>query len=398
MAAKHVAARVFKVLFILFLVVAVLTSAVYFLVAGSMSAAERNGTVPSLFGTSYVPMMREGAFESINAGSVVLIDDNAYVNDVLPGTVILYQTPADSDVNEVMPGLSLGTVQVLNQAEDGTVSFQVKAGETAEDLQEISAESLIGTGSWTLNGLGNALEFVNSTTGLIVLVVIPGAIFVISLVLFLVLRPKRGEVEDLEEYEEDEDEEEEELYTEKTPVRLKEERAAALPASDITRRTVSSATAGEIVPEKEEEIPVVSESLMNEFLREEEAAPTPEPEQNVEEDDLVESLLKDLETPELKDADHTMEFDLAKLQEQILNDTATEQSSEILNDLDKQIAELKEPEDAIKFLLHENSIDVNFRDIISMDIEIENHPDGSGFTVKTPNYTASINISISKNK
>ena len=69
-----------------------------------------------------------------------------------------------------------------------------------------------------------------------------------------------------------------------------------------------------------------------------------------------------------------------------------------MNDLDKQISELKEPEDSIMFLLHENYNDVNFRNLISADIEIENHSDGSGFTVKTPKYNASITINISKNK
>ncbi|WP_077534421.1 S24/S26 family peptidase [Massiliimalia massiliensis] len=406
MEAKHTASRIFKVLFILFLVISVLTSAVYLSVSMSVSKAKSDNGIPEMFGKQYVPMMKSGLFETIQPGSIVLIEET-YANQVQPGVVILYETPADTDANEVFNGLSLATVQDVSQSEEGgATTFTIKDG-TTDELRDIAAESIIGKGVYTLNGMGNALQFVNSTAGLIVLEVVPVSIFLISLILFLVLRPKRGYVDD----------EEEEILIDSKPQEAAGKMSKENPLfdTDIVSKTVSSASS-RTIPEPDIDkpsAPVVSESLMDEFLREEAAAQphvsettaamgiTPEVKSQPEEseDDTMDQLLRDLETPaENKNSDHTMEFDLAKLQEQILNDTSNEQSNGILNDLDKQIAELKEPEDSIQFMLHENSIDVNFRNIISMDIEIENHPDGSGFTVKTPNYNAAINIHISKNK
>ena len=406
MEAKHTASRIFKVLFILFLVISVLTSAVYLSVSMSVSKAKSDNGIPEMFGKQYVPMMKSGLFETIQPGSIVLIEET-YANQVQPGVVILYETPADTEANEVFNGLSLATVQDVSQSEEGgATTFTIKDG-TTDELRDIAAESIIGKGVYTLNGMGNALQFVNSTAGLIVLEVVPVSIFLISLILFLVLRPKRGYVDD----------EEEEILIDSKPQEAAGKMSKENPLfdTDIVSKTVSSASS-RTIPEPDIDkpsAPVVSESLMDEFLREEAAAQphvsettaamgiTPEVKSQPEEseDDTMDQLLRDLETPaENKNSDHTMEFDLAKLQEQILNDTSNEQSNGILNDLDKQIAELKEPEDSIQFMLHENSIDVNFRNIISMDIEIENHPDGSGFTVKTPNYNAAINIHISKNK
>ncbi|MBS1471723.1 MAG: hypothetical protein HP023_14390 [Lachnospiraceae bacterium] len=406
MEAKHTASRIFKVLFILFLVISVLTSAVYLSVSMSVSKAKSDNGIPEMFGKQYVPMMKSGLFETIQPGSIVLIEET-YANQLQPGVVILYETPADTDANEVFNGLSLATVQDVSQSEEGgATTFTIKDG-TTDELRDIAAESIIGKGVYTLNGMGNALQFVNSTAGLIVLEVVPVSIFLISLILFLVLRPKRGYVDD----------EEEEILIDSKPQEAAGKMSKENPLfdTDIVSKTVSSASS-RTIPEPDIDkpsAPVVSESLMDEFLREEAAAQphvsettaamgiTPEVKSQPEEseDDTMDQLLRDLETPaENKNSDHTMEFDLAKLQEQILNDTSNEQSNGILNDLDKQIAELKEPEDSIQFMLHENSIDVNFRNIISMDIEIENHPDGSGFTVKTPNYNAAINIHISKNK
>lgn len=406
MEAKHTASRIFKVLFILFLVISVLTSAVYLSVSMSVSKAKSDNGIPEMFGKQYVPMMKSGLFETIQPGSIVLIEET-YANQVQPGVVILYETPADTDANEVFNGLSLATVQDVSQSEEGgATTFTIKDG-TTDELRDIAAESIIGKGVYTLNGMGNALQFVNSTAGLIVLEVVPVSIFLISLILFLVLRPKRRYVDD----------EEEEILIDSKPQEAAGKMSKENPLfdTDIVSKTVSSASS-RTIPEPDIDkpsAPVVSESLMDEFLREEAAAQphvsettaamgiTPEVKSQPEEseDDTMDQLLRDLETPaENKNSDHTMEFDLAKLQEQILNDTSNEQSNGILNDLDKQIAELKEPEDSIQFMLHENSIDVNFRNIISMDIEIENHPDGSGFTVKTPNYNAAINIHISKNK
>ena len=406
MEAKHTASRIFKVLFILFLVISVLTSAVYLSVSMSVSKAKSDNGIPEMFGKQYVPMMKSGLFETIQPGSIVLIEET-YANQVQPGVVILYETPADTEANEVFNGLSLATVQDVSQSEEGgATTFTIKDG-TTDELRDIAAESIIGQGVYTLNGMGNALQFVNSTAGLIVLEVVPVSIFLISLILFLVLRPKRGYVDD----------EEEEILIDSKPQEAAGKMSKENPLfdTDSVSKTVSSASS-RTIPEPDIDkpsAPVVSESLMDEFLREEAAAQphvsettaamgiTPEVKSQPEEseDDIMDQLLRDLETPaENKNSDHTMEFDLAKLQEQILNDTSNEQSNGILNDLDKQIAELKEPEDSIQFMLHENSIDVNFRNIISMDIEIENHPDGSGFTVKTPNYNAAINIHISKNK
>ena len=93
MEAKHTASRIFKVLFILFLVISVLTSAVYLSVSMSVSKAKSDNGIPEMFGKQYVPMMKSGLFETIQPGSIVLIEET-YANQVQPGVVILYETPA----------------------------------------------------------------------------------------------------------------------------------------------------------------------------------------------------------------------------------------------------------------------------------------------------------------
>ena len=400
METKHTVSRVCKVLFILFLIISVLTSVVYFSVTSSLTTAEEDNEIPQIFGREYVPMMKTGLFDTIQPGSIVLIEDT-FANQVKPGTVLLYNTPADNNANEVFSGLSLATVQSMDQAEEGgAVTFYVKDGNGTE-LQTVSAESIHGKGVYALNGMGKVMQFVNSTAGLVVFIIVPVFIFVASLVLFLVLRPRKNEYYDKEEFELEikADEKTEDIKTENP-----------LFDTDIKSRTLSSSMAQDMSSLRSAQL---SEDLFEDNVRSEGSESENDDVialmsqsdsilvddmQQEEREDEVDQLLKDLETSNVKSNDHTMEFDLAKLQEQILNDTSSEQSNEILSDLDKQIAELKDPQDSIKFLLQENSIDVNFRNIISMDIEIENHADGSGFTVKTPNYNASITISISKNK
>ncbi|WP_093988583.1 S24/S26 family peptidase [Massiliimalia timonensis] len=417
MSSKHTATRIFKFLFILFLVISVITSLIYLPVFSSVSKAAKTDSVPTLFGKQYVPMMKENTFDSISAGSIVIIEE-AYPVNIQEGDVILYRTPANDTSNEVYPGFSLATVQMIETAEDdsGEIIFHTISGnttpETAEDLTSIQSTDMYGEATMALNGMGNAFQFVNSTTGLIVLEVLPLSLFVIFLVLFLVFRLK---IQDQDEEYEYYDDAEEDLASES------ENESSKLPLADtdIRSHTVSSQNAGFMVPDipQEEKHADTSAFELDDIQAPEEhtsedvaalgiaaasklAVKTePEEEEMSFEDLLKETGLENLEEePKTEEgSDHTMEFDLAKLQEQILNDGNAE-SNEILNDLDKQISELKEPEDSIMFLLHENSIDVNFRNLISADIEIENHSDGSGFTVKTPKYNASITINISKNK
>ena len=189
MSSKHTATRIFKFLFILFLVISVITSLIYLPVFSSVSKAAKTDSVPTLFGKQYVPMMKENTFDSISAGSIVIIEE-AYPVNIQEGDVILYRTPENDTSNEVYPGFSLATVQMIETAEDdsGEIIFHTISGnttpETAEDLTSIQSTDMYGEATMALNGMGNAFQFVNSTTGLIVLEVLPLSLFVIFLVLF----------------------------------------------------------------------------------------------------------------------------------------------------------------------------------------------------------------------
>jgi hypothetical protein len=401
------AANVFRALFILLLILTILSTAVYSIVALSIQKGKNSDAPPELFGYQYVPYTQEGMFESIPTGSIILFQP-AYPDDITAGTVVLYYTPSVSKTNEIYEDFSASTVQTIEQQEDGSIVYYVKSG-ALDEVEAISANIVISKGVYKLDNLAGFFLFINSTAGLVCMVAIPWVLTVLFFVLFLIFKPKRIDEDEEDEYEYyDEDEEDDE--------RQEMEARQMISEPQIKSETVSTATEEiyqETTKDEDKEVHVSTQAededsvdYTSGYLDQDDDDSTPMEEEipevgsselNVAEmGALAASRLAVKTEPEEETIDdHTMEFDLEKLQEELRKEAfGVGEGMDILADLDQQLAEIQEPEDSVMFILRDQSIDVNFRNIISADIEIKNHADGSGFTIITPNYNAKITIDI----
>jgi len=125
---------------------------------------------PSVFG--YTPLvvlsgsMDDGKADAILVGDLILVQDcdakNLKVNDVIA----------------FMEGDYAVTHRIIAVNEDGTYTTQGDAN-NVQDANPVEPEHVIGKYTNKITGLGNAVLFIQSTTGMLVCVGIPLALFVI---------------------------------------------------------------------------------------------------------------------------------------------------------------------------------------------------------------------------
>ena len=139
--------------------------------------------VPSIGGYFPLIVLTDSMYPEIKSGDLILCN-KVEAQDIADGDVISFYDPMGN-------GTSVVTHRVLEIVnENGEISFRTKGdNNNAEDQMPVPAESLIGIYQSRIPVVGNIAMFMQTTTGLIVCVVLP----IVLLVGYDLLRRKKYE-------------------------------------------------------------------------------------------------------------------------------------------------------------------------------------------------------------
>lgn len=180
--AKKIGSIILNVLVWAFLVFATLVTVLTF-----VSLNAKDG-VPSLFGKSFVSVQsgsmdgdREGSFKQGDMLIVTKITaDEAY--DLEEGMIITYRAPIDIDGDGQTGDINTHRIISKRTTEGGIVFYQTQGdAEPAEDNYELRYTDIVAIydGHSRLSGVGAAADFLKSSLGFFLIVVLPMALFFI---------------------------------------------------------------------------------------------------------------------------------------------------------------------------------------------------------------------------
>lgn len=179
---------------VLLLLMAVLSTVLYFNVVSSVEEAQQSGTLPTLLGYSYFPVS-EDKFESlgIEKGSIVLADkDNAYAEN----TVVVFETTDELAYNAVYNAFGIGRVSAVSTGMDGSSAYEIQNLETNQTVLMTDEQVLCGAKLQILSG-GKLLNLALTSNGVVFFVILPFFVFVavqlIVLILHILWNPSRVE-------------------------------------------------------------------------------------------------------------------------------------------------------------------------------------------------------------
>lgn len=140
--------------------------------------------VPSVGGVFPLIVLTDSMYPVIESGDLIICN-TASPAEIQVDDVISFFDPAGN-------GQSIVTHRVVEvlTAEDGTLSFRTKGdNNNTEDKTPVPEDSLVGVYKSRIPGAGNVAMFMQSTTGLVVCVVLP----IVLLVAYDVIRRRRYE-------------------------------------------------------------------------------------------------------------------------------------------------------------------------------------------------------------
>jgi len=139
--------------------------------------------VPSVGGVFPLIVLTDSMYPEIHGGDLIICN-NYEVEEIQPGDIIAFFDPAGN-------GTSIVTHRVVEVTEqDGELAFKTKGdANNTEDKMLVSADDFVGLYKSRIPGAGNIAMFMQSTTGLIVCVVLP----IILLVAYDVIRRRMYE-------------------------------------------------------------------------------------------------------------------------------------------------------------------------------------------------------------
>lgn len=139
--------------------------------------------VPSVGGVFPLIVLTDSMAPEIEGGDLIICN-NYEVDKVQEGDIIAFFDPAGN-------GTSIVTHRVLEVTEqDGEVAFKTKGdANNTEDKMLVPAENFVGVYKTRIAGAGNIAMFMQSTTGLVVCVILP----IILLVAYDVIRRRMYE-------------------------------------------------------------------------------------------------------------------------------------------------------------------------------------------------------------
>ena len=139
--------------------------------------------VPSVGGIFPLIVLTDSMSPEIEGGDLIICN-NYEVDKIQEGDIIAFFDPAGN-------GTSIVTHRVLEVTEqDGEVAFKTKGdANNTEDKMLVPAENFVGVYKTRIAGAGNIAMFMQSTTGLVVCVILP----IILLVAYDVIRRRMYE-------------------------------------------------------------------------------------------------------------------------------------------------------------------------------------------------------------
>ena len=134
--------------------------------------------VPSIGGRLPLIVLTDSMYPEIQSGDLIICH-TIEAEDVADGDIIAFFDPAGN-------GTSIVTHRVVDVVEeDGMLQFRTKGdANNTEDKMLVPEEDLVGVYQKRIPGVGNVAMFMQSTTGLIVCVVLP----IVALVAYDVVR------------------------------------------------------------------------------------------------------------------------------------------------------------------------------------------------------------------
>lgn len=134
--------------------------------------------VPSIGGYLPLIVLTNSMYPEIESGDLIICHTSD-AEDIKENDVIAFFDPAGN-------GTSIVTHRVIELVtEDGELFFRTRGdNNNTEDKDLVPADSLVGVYQTRINGAGNIAMFMQSTTGLIICVVLP----IILLILYDVIR------------------------------------------------------------------------------------------------------------------------------------------------------------------------------------------------------------------
>ncbi|MBR3786243.1 MAG: signal peptidase I [Firmicutes bacterium] len=123
--------------------------------------------VPSIGGVFPLIVLTDSMQPEIDGGDLIICH-TVEPKDVKDGDIIAFFDPAGN-------GTSIVTHRVVDVTkEDGDIAFKTKGdANNAEDRMLVGADDLVGVYQGRIKGAGNIAMFMQSTTGLIICVVLP---------------------------------------------------------------------------------------------------------------------------------------------------------------------------------------------------------------------------------
>ena len=177
--AKKIVSIVLNVLVWVFLVFAALTTVLTFV---SMNAKDG---VPSVFGKSIVSVQsdsmdgnKKGSFKQ---GDLLFVDkitaDEAW--DLQEGTIIVYRAPIDINGDGETGDINTHRIVRKWTTEGGIVYFKTQGDKYGEDTYDLRFTDVVAVynGHSRLRGMGAVADFLKSSIGFLLVVVLPMALF-----------------------------------------------------------------------------------------------------------------------------------------------------------------------------------------------------------------------------
>lgn len=450
---KSMGVRITQILAIIVLVLAVISSAFYFVVSSSLEQAAANETVPEFAGKLYLPMETNNQ-ESIASQGDLILGEEAQADQLQASQTVIYESPSLSTVNQVYGNYSIGVINSVNE-ENGETVLHVQTADG--EIEAVSSTLVIGEATYSIAALGSLVMAVNSQMGLFEFVVLPAGIFVVLQLLSVIFRVFAGsraaededdEDEDEEDYdydydyEQDEEQEEEYEYEEEEP---QEEQSSSVKRvqrfidtppriTQIRSETVSSldgefngfhnevlrpfrasaqdqadedgpmdpvSAAGE--QEEGPKTPLVPGSFgspADQVISDQEyhgVIPFADPSQAKSKGPAQVTYLdandSDREKERREMMQRTMEFDMKAIRERMKKNPPQKKRVERT----ARPAEKTDPQqilDKIMIEVKDRAVDFNFQDLKEDHVKVKRSEKGDGFVIQTPQYRASIKVEI----
>ncbi|MGI5959486.1 MAG: hypothetical protein ACOX60_08735 [Massiliimalia sp.] len=197
---KSIGVRITQILAIIVLVLAVISSAFYFLADSSMSKAAENETVPEFAGKMYLPIETDNQ-KSIASKGDLIIAQKAEAADLEASQTVVYESPSLSTVNQVYGKYSMGVINSVNE-EDGTTVLHVQTADG--EIEAVSSTLVVGKATYSIAALGTLIMTAQSSMGIFWFVVLPLGLFIVLQLISIICRVIAGS-----QYEEDEDDDDE---------------------------------------------------------------------------------------------------------------------------------------------------------------------------------------------